>query len=218
MSYSDILESYKIANESYFFSKKDTYINFDKFQNDQSNICLITGFSGSGKSTLARNLVKKYNAVYIELDLFEQTSIFETLNDVRKNAGEVFYQYFIQNSILYQKIKNQEIRGTDLGKEIIKFLEYTMQFCLRNTSTKCIIEGIQIYQLLDIEKYKDIPLIIKNTSAIKSVLRQIKREYEEENTDKVKKLLSTLKQYIKPQLIQYIIREETALQEFKDRI
>ena len=60
----------EIAEEGYLFSKDDLYINFDKFESGESNICLITGLSGSGKSTLGKSLANKYNAEYVELDTF----------------------------------------------------------------------------------------------------------------------------------------------------
>lgn len=56
------------VNESFILEKDNLYINFDKFESGESNICLITGLSGSGKSTLGKEISKKYKAEYVELD------------------------------------------------------------------------------------------------------------------------------------------------------
>lgn len=164
-----------MIQEGLLFNQKDIYYNFDKFENGDNNVLLITGLSGSGKSTLATQLASKYKAEYIELDLFEHCSMFEN-DDQLKEAGMVFYDYLSKRKELHDKLINRKLKGKELGDEIYKFIKYCVAWCRRNKNTKFIIEGIQIYEVFK-DEAKSYPLIIKGSSAITSFFRKtIKRE------------------------------------------
>lgn len=175
-----INESTDIINESLFINKKDLYLNIDKFESGKSNILLITGLSGSGKSTLASQLASKYKAEYIELDLFEHVEMFQSDNQL-KEAGMVFYEYFSKYPNLKQKIINKELKGSEFANEIYKFIKYCLSWCSKHKSDKFIIEGVQLYDLYDSKAKENLPIgkypiIIKNTSITKSILRAANRE------------------------------------------
>lgn len=192
-------------NESYIFSKNNLYINFDKFESGESNICLITGLSGSGKSTLGLQLSKKYKAEYIELDLFEHCYMFQN-DEQLKQAGYVFYEYLSKHKKLYEKLKKKELSNEELMNEISKFLRYTLSYCKSIKNKKFIIEGVQIYSFGD-KSFKKYPLILVNTSVLKSMIRMIKRD--KNNGIKIKDL---------PEILKWYIDDEKAFKSFKKSI
>lgn len=160
-------ESY--IEESFIINKDDLYYNFDKFENGESNILLITGISGSGKSTLGESLSKKYKAQYIELDEFEHA-------DDQIKPDTIFYEYLSKRKTLWDNLKNGSINEEELNNENYKFLNYCISWCKKHKDTKFIIEGIQIYEVFK-DKATNYPLIIKNSSVLKSLIQKaVKRE------------------------------------------
>lgn len=151
-------------NESVFVSKDDIYWNFDKFKNDKSNILLITGLSGSGKSTLGRQLSKKYNAEYIELDM---------ISDVNKKNKHPLLQEWMDS------ISDEELielkKDPWYGESVPNFINYCIKYAKANKNKKFIIEGTQIYEVYK-EQAKQYPLIIKGTSVVKSFIQKVKRD------------------------------------------
>ena len=199
-----------ILKESYIFSKNDLYINYDKFESGRSNICLITGLSGSGKSTLAEQIASNNKAEWIELDLFEHCNGFT--DDQLKEAGQVFYDYLSANKDIWDKLKKKELHGKDLGEEINKFVHYCISWCKKNKSKKWVIEGVQIYSFMKFEEIKSYPLVIKNTSALKSIIQRWKR-----NGDGKIDLMKELRNEF-PQLLAWYKDEEKALSDFRKSI
>ena len=59
----------KSLQESFIFSDKTVVLDFDKFENGESNILLIAGISATGKTTLAERLSKELKCEFIETDL-----------------------------------------------------------------------------------------------------------------------------------------------------
>lgn len=200
----------EIIQESYVFSKNDLYINYDKFESDKSNICLITGLSGSGKSTLAEQIASKNKAEWIELDLFEHCNGFT--DDQLKEAGQVFYDYLSAHKDIWDKLKKKELHGKDLGDEINKFVHYCISWCKKNKSKKWVIEGVQIYSFMKFEEIRSYPLVIKNTSALKSIIQRWKR-----NGDGKIDLMKELRNEF-PQLLAWYKDEEKALSDFRKSI
>lgn len=198
-------------NESYIFSKDNLYINFDKFESGECNVCLITGLSGSGKSTLGKSISNKYNAEYIELDLFECCYIFE--NDKQlKQAGDVFYEYFSKHRKLYERLKKKEIYDKELMNEISKFLKYVLSYCKRNKNKKFVVEGVQIYSFGD-KSFKKYPLILVNTSVLKSMIRMLKRN----QNGNIKAIFKEIKNNL-PEILKWYIEDEKAFRSFKKAI
>lgn len=200
----------EVLDESYVFSKEDLYINFEKFESGKSNVCLITGLSGSGKTTLSEQIAKKYNAELIELDIFEHCYGFSDDNLAR--AGQVFYDYLSAHKDIWDKLKKKAIKGKELGKEIDKFVHYCISWCKKDKSKKYVIEGVQIYSFMTYKEVKSFPLIIKNTSMIKSIIQRWKR-----NGDGKVDLIAELKDEF-PQLVKWYIDEEKSLNNFKKAV
>ena len=176
-----INESCEPIEENYVFSKDDTYINFEKFESGKSNICLITGYSGSGKSTLGKQIANDYDAYYIELDMFHRCS--EITNEIDADAGHIFSDYFNKDKRMifdiYPKIRDRKLSQTELYKEFKKFFKFVLSYCEKCKHKRFVIEGVQIFELNDGNKLKKYPIIIKNTSMLKSMVRMMRRDKNE---------------------------------------
>lgn len=198
------------VNESYLFSKNDLYINFDKFESGKSNICLITGLSGSGKSTLGRELSKKYNAEYVELDKFF------LLGSGLKGISKTFNPFFKKYSKLYKEIESAKYNNDEQFP--ITLMNNILNYCNSFKDKRFIIEGVQIftYQNEELKKY---PIIIKNTSALISMKRMILRDREDilEPDENGKKHYMD---YVKdlPKFLKYYIDDEREFTKFKKAI
>jgi len=146
-----LLES--LINEAnIIIPKDDYYYNFDKWENG-SEILMIVGLSGSGKSTLGKKLAKQYNVKYIELDNIE-----------------------VELSEIYGKDKIKNMSYDEYSK---LFIDYVMNGKLKGT--RRIMEGIDLILLSDYWdtiNLKNYPIIIKNTSFIKSSIRAYIRDKE----------------------------------------
>lgn len=193
--------------ESIFFSRKDSYINFEKFESGESNILLITGLSGSGKSTLAKEMADKYDAINLELDLFEQCYIFNSIEDIKKYEPPM-YEYFSRNNNLYEKLKNKELHNQALWKEIKNYCKWLVSYCSKDTKNRYVIEGVQIYGHLSSTDVNGLPLIFKNTSMSKSMYRRIKRSKNNNEDMSFKN-----QEYFK--MLSWYFGEENAFKEFK---
>lgn len=195
---------------SYIFSKNNLYINFEEFENGNSNVCFITGLSGSGKSTLGETLSKKHKAEYIELDIFEHSYMFENDNQL-KEAGDVFYQYLSKHKDIKEKLKTKSIQGKELGVEIDKFLKFVLSYVNKNKDRKFIVEGVQIYAFCDPKVIKRYPLILIQTSMSKS----IKQRWLRNGAGKIewKEELKEL-----PPLLKWYLGEEKEFTKFKKAI
>ena len=153
------------VNESFILEKDNLYINFDKFESGESNICLITGLSGSGKSTLGKEISKKYKAEYVELDKF---FLFKSLDEL-KYLSKTFNNFFKENMFLFNTISD----SPDIP---LKILNALIGYCKKLKNKKFVLEGVQIYLFAD-KSIKKYPIIIKNTPALKSMFRMFKRDF-----------------------------------------
>lgn len=166
-----------IMNENYIRSKDDIYINFDEWQPKKGkNLLYVTGLSGSGKSTLAEEFETKYNAISFGLDwiINNRELTKRTRSDVQKNEP-------IGTLMIYDYFKKPENRGPDklYGHEQLDFfnqhLEYLKKYIYDHPDTLFVIEGIQITDTIKPNKI-NVPMVIKNTSMIKSMYRNIRRD------------------------------------------
>lgn len=203
------------VNENFIFKKDDLYINFDKFESGESNICLITGLSGSGKSTLGKEISKKYNAIHVEIDLFFPMDEEDSLDILPK----VFDGYIKKHKKFYQKIANNNFRYN--RKLSIDILHFIIDYCKSIKNMKFAIEGIQIYMFGD-ESITEHPIVIKNTSALQSLIRMIKRdknammEPDREDTNAKSSYANLIKRI--PRFLKYYIDDEKNLNIFRKKI
>lgn len=196
--------------ESYLFSKDNLYLNFDKFESGKSNVCYITGLSGSGKSTLGEKLAKQYNAIYIELDMFEHCS---QSTEKEMKDSEVFYEYFTTNPELYEKLCKGNISHSELDTELCTFMDYVISYCNKHKENKYIIEGVQIYSHGDKKKIINKPIIFVNASMIKSIIQRFKRNNDGGKIDWKAELQNEF-----PEILSWYIDNENVYKKFKKSI
>ena len=199
------------VTENFIFSKKNLYINYEAFQKGTTNVCLVTGLSGSGKTTLGSKIANENNAELIELDMFEHCYIFENDGQL-KECGQVFYDYLSSHKDIWNSLKNKSIHGEELGKEIDKFLKYCINWCKKDKKNRYVIEGVQIYSFLTKEDLGNTPIIFVGTSALKSLMRRLKRT-KSESKDDFKREISEL-----PQCIAWYIDNEKSYKAFRDAV
>lgn len=198
-------------NENFIFKKDDLYINFDKFESGQSNICLITGLSGSGKSTLGKELTKKYKAEYVELDRFYLLG-----SGIKGLANGTFKHFFKKYEKLYNEYENGKY--IDDEKFPIILMNNILDYCESFKNKKFIIEGVQIFAY-DNERLLSLPVIIKNTPALLSMKRMMTRDKEDilEPDDKGKKHYINYIKYL-PKFLKYYIEDEKDLNKFRKKL
>lgn len=191
--------------ENFIFSEDNLYVNFDKFKSGKSNILLITGLSGSGKTTLAKELAEKYNATRISIDEFEQVvKIYDNINALKANGNPVIADYLDNNQDTWLNSKKIFERNKN-------FIDFVIDYAKKNKKNKYIMEGVQIYEVLDTNKkeYKDIPIIFVGSSAVKSLAQRMKRNYGYGVSDLIEELKDL------PNIIRWYINSEKSLNNFK---
>lgn len=180
--------------------------NLRNFPN-KTNLCFITGLSASGKSTLARKISQRTNSIIIELDFFERCYIFQDLEGVKNQAGEIFYNYFISHKSLYEKLKRKYLKGKILEKEIKKFLFYVIEYTSKDKAHSYIIEGVQIYGFLDFSLIKSNAIIVLPTNYLVCIFRRIKRSYKDKEVTNLKDL-----EFVN--MLNWYLEEKEILKEF----
>lgn len=166
------------VNESYvtennIINNKDLEFNLDKWKPGNKNILFITGLSGSGKSTKAAKLAKEYNAVNIELDLFEHNYVVFDKNVTNDEGNLIVKEYFENKFGGAKKFKQGD---KQLPHMMYDFIKYCMNYAYKHKDKLFIIEGIQLSDLEMANEIKDYPIIIVRTSIINSIYRAAKRE------------------------------------------
>jgi len=180
-----------IGNEGYIFSKKDTIYGLDKWESGESNILLITGLSRSGKSTLAEEMTNNNACVHnLELDMIENWNCFNgtgyTIDDIDPIMREFFTKSDLGKLVYANGMNGLSIEGPNLSKIMNDSIKWLLEYCEKECpNDKVIMEGVQIFYDLEIDVALRYPLIIKNTSMMKSFMRRSTRSFK------------TLRDYIK---------------------
>ena len=175
----------EISNESLLISKKHLEYKVEDWKNGKENVLLITGLSGGGKSTMAKTFQDKYNAVNVELDLFEHNRLLFTLNghSVRsektlRDGDKIIRDYF--NSTYGGKVNWNDVPDEEFYSEFMKFFKYLLKYANSNKSKKFVFEGIQIAGIvsanLEGSVLNNLPCIVIGTSVFTSMKRRIKRD------------------------------------------
>lgn len=184
MNINEFIDYCDKAYESFLINKKDAEYKLDSWKSGSDNLLLVTGMSGGGKSTKAKELGKKYNAIVIEIDLFEHNRFLYTYLRKDKN-GDFARSHYTEGEWIIKEYFDKTYGGeksfTDgatLFNELVKFLKYIHKLSKENRNRKYIIEGVQITELTDEEfkEFEGCPCIIKGTSMLTSMIRRIKRD------------------------------------------
>ena len=159
-----------------FKNNKDIQFN----TNNNSNILLVTGLSGSGKSYLSNKLAQQSGASIFQpewLIHYKHVSAeFKPLLD------EFINKYSDIKPLVDSKWNNE--KSEDNNQLLKKYINLLLQYFLQHTNPneKYIIEGLQLFTLIDFDLIKDYPVVIKGTSSVNSLKNRIKRDYQKRKT------------------------------------
>lgn len=179
----------EIVTESWVISGDDLVFNLNNWKRKKyQNILYVTGLSGSGKTTLAEKYEKEYNAEMFEFDGIEHNYDSSKSNILNK-LKDKFPKY---REIINKKSYKNLMTSDEMGK-MYRFVIKEMH---DNPNVLYILEGIQIFEYFDPKSLKNKPMIIKNSSTLKSILQRFKRngdgkiEWEEELKNEFIELVS----------------------------
>ena len=186
--------------------KNVSNINFNLEQFPNSNrLLLVTGLSGSGKSYLSKELAKEYNAIIFQVEWLKHSK--HISNDCKYILDSFIKKY----PEIEEEVKNKwkSKKSEDKNKLFKKYINlFFLHFLeIKDSSQNYIVEGLQLFTLLDFDLIKDYPLIIKGTSSFNSLKNRFKRDYEKRKKEKL---------FVKIKFIFRVIRE-SFLYQFKHR-
>ena len=173
----------------------DITFNLDKFKKD-SNILIVTGLSGSGKSYLSKSLAKEHNASIFQPEWLKHT---KHITPEFKPMLESFFDIH-PNIVDLAKAKWNNAKSEDKNELFKKYINLFFEHFLSNIDKDklYIVEGLQIFSLIDFKLIKNYPIIIKGTSSTKSLKNRYKRDLANKNitkrTAKFKFLMRILKE------------------------
>ena len=165
------------------------------FNEMRGNIFFVTGLSGSGKSYLSRELASDYNAKIFQPEWLIH---YKHCDERFKSFLDDFIDKYNIRSYVGAKWNN--VKNEDDNEELRKYINLLVQEFIdaRNDNEKYIIEGLQLFTLIDYNLIKDYYIIIKGTSSVNSLKNRIKRDYLKRKDykliDKVKWFIKVLKQ------------------------
>lgn len=173
-----------------FKNVDDIKINFEKFPSE-SKILFVTGLSGSGKSWTAKELAESCGASIFQPEwLIHSKHVsqeFKSLLDEFLRANPEIVPY-VENK--WNDVKNEDEHEL-LQKYINMFLQSFLDSC--DKSRTYIVEGLQIFTLIDFEVVKNFPIIVKGTSSFQSLRNRLKRDLPK-HKNKISYLFKILKQ------------------------
>lgn len=214
--YQIVVENLAIK-ESILFNEKDIYYNKDKFDSGEINLCFITGHGGSGKSTMGKSMSKN-NIEHIDLD--------NIIYNWRYYNGEISFKNNILVSDFFIKGPGKKYYGISKEEALSKysnyiedivteFVNYAINYSENNKSIKIVIEGVWIYLYIDPELLKKYAVYIKGTSAIVSIFRAIKRDYQNyKDKSTIEKVKKSIDRLIKK--LNSVIDAENAIKKYRN--
>ena len=178
----DYCDNMMIAKEGYLFSRKDFAYRMTKFYNGECNVVLVTGLSRSGKTTLASHLAADYpTGQLISLDVIEDTNAYLADESQIKLLNPCLRKFFsdpLGKQIIDWNLKEEGIPEDRLSDVMNDAICWVLDYASHHPNTPFFIEGIQIFLDADFQMIRDYPIIIKNTSMIKSFLRRKTKDFD----------------------------------------
>ena len=185
-----------VGNNLLLEKKNDFHSNVEKWGRDpEHNLLAVTGLSGSGKSTLAKSIQDQVDG---DVDVISMDFYWDNPT-ITSEQSKAFNAYLRKNVPEYSKIADHfedydKVRFKDASTELKREYWTTMDkvrdamFDYAKSSypkTKVIAEGVQwldstLYDNRDqkTRAMKDMPVIMKGTSIVKSTLRAAIRDGE----------------------------------------
>lgn len=166
-----------VLNENIIVPTKDIEHDLDKWKVGKKNILFVTGLSGSGKSTKAAELSEENNAINIEIDLFEHNSILFDPKNVEQDEGNLIMKEYFEKRFGGKKKWKHYYYSENYGEELALFIHYMIEYAKTHADKLFVVEGIQILKLGGKirDEVLECPIIIINTTLIKSIMQAIKR-------------------------------------------
>ena len=141
----------------------------------KGNIVVVTGLSGSGKSYFSTNLAKETNA-----SIFQPEWLIHYTHTADEHKP--FLDAFIKKHGIEEFVKNKwnNAKCEDKNQELKKYINLLVSEFLKNAdpNKKYIIEGLQIFTIIDFELIKNYTIIVKGTSSFKCLSYRLKRDYQ----------------------------------------
>ncbi len=149
-------------------------------QDVESNILLVTGLSGSGKSYLSSKLASDSGASIFQPEWLIHYK--HTSPEFKPLLDEFINKYSDIKPLVENKWNNES--NEDKNELLKKYINLLVEYFITKTeqSKKYIIEGLQLFTLIDFNLIKNYPIIIKGTSSINSLKNRIKRDYQKRKT------------------------------------
>lgn len=188
-----------------FKNVNDSKYKFNDFPS-KSKILLITGLSGSGKSYLSKQMADKYDATVFQVEWLKHSK--HITSECKYILDSFLNKYPEITDYVNNKWNNEKSEDkNDLFKKYINlFLLHFLE--VKNENENYIIEGLQLFTLIDFDLVKDDPLIIKGTSSFKCFKNRLKRDYQKRKKENL---------FIKIKFIFRVIKE-SFLYQLKHRI
>ena len=161
-----------IKESGIIFSRDDIYYNFEDFQNKKSNLVIVLGVSGSGKTTLSCQLAQQYNAELLSLDDFFYT---HCADETKSELCKKWLKSKLGKE--YMDLKRSKVKID--RKYIMKYSDEVFKFIFSNVSKgskQYILEGMQITSMMTPEEIVKYPVIIKETSMLRTFYQRIRRD------------------------------------------
>ena len=167
---------YGVIHEGYILDSKDIKYQVEEFEQGKVKTLFITGQSGSGKTTIGRKYQEQLKIPCYELDDLDFNGNFS--DDNLKEYGKEMYEFFQGPGKKYRLSDSSNNLADKLMDASIDFIKFIL-----SRNARCIVEGVEIYyaigmKKINIDAFKNCSVIIKGTSAIKSSIRAVKRNYE----------------------------------------
>jgi ABC-type dipeptide/oligopeptide/nickel transport system ATPase component len=181
------------------------------FNGSKDNVLFVTGLSGSGKSYLAKKLADDIEAKVFQIEwLIHYKHCDKTF---KKFLDEFIDKYNIRD---YVNRKWDNEKCEDDNVELKRYINLLVkEFIDSRDEQKYIVEGLQLFTLVDFDLIKDYYIIVKGTSSINSLKNRIKRDYFKR---KKYKLLDKAKWFVKviKQSKTYQFKHRKKLNEFME--
>ena len=151
---------------------EETIINY--LNNLKTTNLYLTGFSGSGKTSIGKELAKKLNRNFIDIDEMIENQNSKTISEILKKNGEEYFRQ--QESNILEKICKEKNQIVSLGGGTIHSKQNQEQ--IRNS------EGFVIYIFSDLETslnridINSRPILVsRNSNEIKQLFENRKSDY-----------------------------------------
>ena len=158
------------ANESVIFSQADFYHNYNEWVTGKINVLFVTGFLNSGIEETVNDLKNQYNAVTFDLSNLRNNvdnSGVKLLDKVKKQSKR--YAQAV-NSRWVLGISNEYEDRLYSENELLTMGAGSLLLIARaDTKNQYILYGPEVVDLYNSTQIKHEALIIKGTSALKSV-------------------------------------------------